>query len=258
MPFASNFRDVSLLSITEKPLSAISYDVTSYTIGQAFNATASITGEVSKVVLDINSTLPAGLHLNESTGAVTGTTAVSGTFKVIALDKYGNTAGVVEFMDAAIVTSVTIENSDQSYQQVTASGGTHELPDIDINIKDGAATLETVTRVSATDQDVDISAHRPDATVENSDQSYSESVSPGSTHVLPDIDITINDGSTEITVVSREAAIDQAVDISSLILRPVLWMNQTTYDALGSTDADTHYIIDDDLDDDEIKTIYDA
>ena len=199
-----------------------------------------------------------GLTITENTetqATISGTKEAATKAVVVAAGKYGGILS--ELLDLGFE-GATVENSDQSYQESIAAGGTEILPDIDINIKDGITPLGTVTREAATDQDVDISAYRPDSVTENSDQSYSESVSIGSTHVLPDIDITINDGATQITVVTREAAIDQAVDISSLILRSVLWMNQVTYDALASTDADTHYIIDDDLADGVTETIYDA
>ena len=42
------------------------------------------------------------------------------------------------------------------------------------------------------------------------------------------------------------------------ILRTVLWMNQTTYDAIVTPDADTQYIIDDDLANGVTETIYTA
>jgi hypothetical protein len=45
---------------------------------------------------------------------------------------------------------------------------------------------------------------------------------------------------------------------SQPILRTVLWMNQNTYDGLGAYDADTQYIIDDDLANGVTETIYTA
>lgn len=51
---------------------------------------------------------------------------------------------------------------------------------------------------------------------------------------------------------------DNASQSALTIARTVLWMNQTTYDALSSYDANTLYVIDNTIADDTTQTIYTA
>ena len=109
---------------------------------------------------------------------------------------------------------VIVENSDQSYQFSVPSGDTHVIPDINITLN----SLGFLLIPAALDQDIileDTSGNEvtpvlidgnkiivlpsggtcPDATVSNSDDSYSTTVPAGGNLELPDIEVTINGSS---------------------------------------------------------------
>ena len=129
----------------------------------------------------------------------------------------------------------TIENSDASYTDTIESGGTLVLPDTTINITDQFGNpLDTITFPVYSTVNIDIDSYippcldatydledslgnplssgsipsgtndvivAPDATVENSDASYTDTVVSGGTLVLADSDVNVN-GNLEGTVVS--------------------------------------------------------
>ena len=125
-----------------------------------------------------------------------------------------------------IPTGATVENSDATYTDTVASGGTLVLPDTVINITDQLGNpLDTITFPVYTPVNIDIDSYippcadanytledtagaplasgnipsggsdtivAPDATIENSDASYSVTEVSGGTLVLPDSDIEVN------------------------------------------------------------------
>jgi hypothetical protein len=129
----------------------------------------------------------------------------------------------------------TIENSDATYTDTIACGDTLVLPDTTINITDQFGNpLDTITFPVYSTVNIDIDSYippcldatydledslgnplssgsipsgtndviiAPDATVENSDASYSDTVVSGGTLILPDSDVNVN-GNLEGTVVS--------------------------------------------------------
>jgi hypothetical protein len=67
--------------------------VTSGTVGVAFNSGAiTVSNGTAPYTFSVVGTLPAGLTLNTSTGAVTGTPTASGSFSISATDANGTTA----------------------------------------------------------------------------------------------------------------------------------------------------------------------
>ena len=67
--------------------------VTSGEVGVAFNSGAmTVTGGTAPYTFSVSGTLPAGLSLNASTGAVTGTPTAAGSFSINVTDKNGITA----------------------------------------------------------------------------------------------------------------------------------------------------------------------
>jgi uncharacterized protein YjdB len=67
--------------------------VTSGNVGAAFNSGAiTVSGGTAPYTFSVVGTLPAGLSLNTSTGAVTGTPTASGTFSIKVTDANGTTA----------------------------------------------------------------------------------------------------------------------------------------------------------------------
>jgi hypothetical protein len=134
-----------------------------------------------------------------------------------------------------IAPDATIENSDASYTDTIESGGTLVLPDTTINITDQFGNpLDTITFPVYSTVNIDIDSYippcldatydledslgnplssgsipsgtndvivAPDATVENSDASYTDTVVSGGLLVLPDSDVNVN-GNLEGTVVS--------------------------------------------------------
>ena len=74
------------------PLSVSCAAVTTGTVGVAFNSgSVTVTGGTAPYAYSIVGTLPAGLTLNTSTGAITGTPTAAGTFQVKVTDAHGAT-----------------------------------------------------------------------------------------------------------------------------------------------------------------------
>jgi len=119
--------------------------------------------------------------------------------------------GVLEVNTAGL--DATVENSDESYTNTVASGGTLVLPDINVTDSDGSvSSVPSVKDVLCTPA--------ADATVENSDSSYTNTVASGGTLTLPDITVTDSDGSTftqasVVNVVCTLAA-DGTVNVNSV------------------------------------------
>ena len=123
--------------------------------------------------------------LKDTTGAVISTTDIP-----------SNTSEDITAPDA------TVENTDASYSTTVASGGTLVLPDTTINVTDQDNNiLDTITFPVYSTVNIDIDSYCEDATVENSDASYTDIVASGGTLVLPDSDVNVN-GNLEGTVVS--------------------------------------------------------
>jgi hypothetical protein len=75
------------------PLSVTCSGTTTGTVGVAFNSgPITVTGGVAPYTFSIVGTLPAGLTLNTSTGAVTGTPTATGTFSIKVTDSLGEVA----------------------------------------------------------------------------------------------------------------------------------------------------------------------
>lgn len=146
------------------------------------------------------------------------------------LDTDGNVldSGTIASGDSAniIAPDGTVVNSDSTYTDTVASGGTLVLPDTVINITDQLGNpLDTITFPVYTPVNIDIDSYippcadanytledtagaplasgtipsggsntivAPDATIENSDASYSVTEVSGGTLVLPDSDIEVN------------------------------------------------------------------
>ena len=106
-----------------------------------------------------------------------------------------------------------VRNSDSSYTNTVASGGTLVLPDIQVTDSDGS------TRNVPSVQDV-VCSPAADATVENSDSSYTSTVASGGTLILPDITVTDSDGSTftqaSVVNVVCSLAADGTVNVNSV------------------------------------------
>ena len=142
---------------------------------------------------------------------------------------------LIQVPNPIVCEDATVENSDGSYTDTVASGGTLILPDETINLVDEFGNpISTFTFPVYTDPNIDITSYcpapadatavlkdtlgntlsttnipsgtsddiiAPDADVENSDASYTASVESGGTLVLPDSDVNVN-GNLEGTVVS--------------------------------------------------------
>ena len=108
-------------------------------------------------------------------------------------DQEGNELGLVPSGGFLQVNTsgidATVENSDNSYNDTVASGGTLVLPDIQVTDSDGStSSFPSVKDVVCTPVS--------DASVENSDGTYTDTVASGGTLILPDITVTDSDGST--------------------------------------------------------------
>ena len=91
-----------------------------------------------------------------------------------------------------------VRNSDGSYEELVPSGGELVLPDTPVLVVDqnqNELANENVISVIGGTIEVFIEPCQ-DATVENSNQSYTDTVASGGTLVLPDITVTDSDGST--------------------------------------------------------------
>jgi hypothetical protein len=141
----------------------------------------------------------------------------------------------IQVPNPIICEDANVENSDGSYTATVASGGTLILPDETINLVDEFGNpINTFTFPVYTDPNIDITSYcpaasdatavlkdtlgntlsttnipsgtsddiiAPDADVENSDASYTDTIESGGTLVLPDSDVNVN-GNLEGTVVS--------------------------------------------------------
>jgi hypothetical protein len=128
----------------------------------------------------------------------------------------------------------TVENSDATYTDTVISGGSLILPDITVTDSDGSTysqpSVNNVTCTPCADATYDLEDSlggalssgsipsgtndvivAPDATVENSDASYTDTVVSGGTLVLPDSDIEVN-GVLEGAIPSVQTADIQLTD----------------------------------------------
>lgn len=120
-----------------------------------------------------------------------------------------------------------VKNSDESFVQSINSGATYVLPDIDITLNsNGFLTIPSVqdqdiilvdqtdtpivpTSIVGNKITVTTSGSCADATYENSDASFTQSIASGGTYVSSDIDITLNSGAF-LTIPSNK---DQDVEL---------------------------------------------
>ena len=130
-----------------------------------------------------------------------------------------------------VVADATVKNSDISYTASVASGATLILPDEDITVN-GASFL---TKPSVKNQDIILQDQnavvitpttisnnklvitKEDASVNNSDSSYTASVASGGTLALPDITVSNSDDSYSVTspsVINVEVP-DEAITVNS-------------------------------------------
>jgi hypothetical protein len=82
------------ITISPAPLTVTCGTNNTGTVGTYFNSgSITVTGGVPSYTFKVVGTLPSGLTLNSSTGAVTGTPTAAGTFSISVTDSAGNTAG---------------------------------------------------------------------------------------------------------------------------------------------------------------------
>ena len=149
----------------------------------------------------------------------------------------------------------TVENSDQSYQTSVNSGGTLVLPKIRVEEVDGSSTsypsvvditcawseitikdsenntLDTLNEYPAGGEVVVNPAGGADATVSNSDDSYSATVSAGGNLELPDITVTDPDGTTRTEPSVQDITCTQATNSPFIIPhRPPSYSSISTND----------------------------
>jgi choice-of-anchor A domain-containing protein len=83
---------ITIVNITPPPLSVTCAAVNTGQVGVAFNSGAmTVTGGTTPYVFAVVGTLPAGLTLDTTTGAVSGTPTAAGTFSVQVTDAHGLT-----------------------------------------------------------------------------------------------------------------------------------------------------------------------
>jgi len=125
----------------------------------------------------------------------------------------------------------TVENTDASYTDTIPCGDTLVLPDTTINITDQLGNpLDTITFPVYSTVNIDIDSYVTpcaDATVENSDASYTDTVVSGGTLVLPNSDVNVN-SNLEGTVVSVQTVDIQVTDgVSSVTPTSVVVVGNT-------------------------------
>jgi surface protein len=102
-------------------------------------------------------------------------------------------SAVIQVPNPITCADATVENSDASYTDTVASGGTLVLPDVTITAYN--SDLDVVVAVTgASVRDVNLIID--DSLVSNSNSSYSVSLPASDPLVLPDITVTDSDGST--------------------------------------------------------------
>lgn len=113
------------------PISIGCAPLTLGTVGVAFNSGAlTVSGGVGKYTYSIVGTLPAGLTLNASTGAITGTATAAGTFAVKVTDSAGNSATscnlTINLALSAVCASVSVGEVGLAFNSgpVAVTGGT--------------------------------------------------------------------------------------------------------------------------------------
>ena len=91
-PFSGSIPNNGNCSSTPAPLSVTCAAVTAGIVGEAFDSgPITVSGGTAPYIYSIVGTLPAGLMMNKTTGEVTGTPKVSGTFSVKVTDASGTT-----------------------------------------------------------------------------------------------------------------------------------------------------------------------
>ncbi len=198
-----------------------------------------------------------GLNFRESINYTS-----EGGFRI--LDQNG---GFKTFSESACA-DADVFNTDSTYATTVASGGTLIVPNstidvnsvpegdvvsvkpIDINLIDSGAVAVTPTDVTITGNTITIEA--PDSVVENSDASYTDTIVPGDTLVLPDsqvnvnsnnegnvvsvktIDINLVDGISPITPVGISIT-GNTIDIDIDVTQPVdIEINGNAYDTVNA------------------------
>jgi surface protein len=158
---------------------------------------------------DVNNAYPVEIELTDGTNSVTpdAVTIIGNTVTIEAPDalvrfRYANITTGATFTDLYPIVSggekfLYIENSlaqlARAVVDATRPVTTYRLRDSAITLKNTAnATLSTTNVPATVNQDITA----PDATVTNSDASYTDTVVSGGTLVLPDITVTDSDGST--------------------------------------------------------------
>jgi choice-of-anchor A domain-containing protein len=126
--------------------------VTAGEVGVSFNSGAmTVSGGTAPYTFSIVGTLPVGLTLNTSTGAVTGTPTASGSFKVQVKDALGTTSTGCAITISAVLTvscgSVSAGEVGVSFNSgaMTVSGGTAPYSYSIVGTLPGGLTLNTTT-----------------------------------------------------------------------------------------------------------------
>ena len=140
------------ITIKPAPLSVCCAAVTTGEVGVAFNSgPITVTGGTAPYTYSIVGTLPAGLTLNASTGAVTGTPTASGTFQVKVTDANGATGTSCAItINAAISVTCAAVNAGTigvifNSGPITVTGGTGPYTYSIVGTLPAGLTLNTST-----------------------------------------------------------------------------------------------------------------
>jgi len=109
-----------------------------------------------------------------------------------------SSSDVPNYICYPVTYDITNSNGASLYAGSIVSGGTlsQSITNSTITLKNSLGTTQSTTEVLS-QQDLELTAN--DATVENSDLSYSNTVASGGTLVLPDVTNTDSDGSSVVT-----------------------------------------------------------
>ena len=167
---------------------------------------------------DIYATEPLDIRLRDTVGAVVTPNSITEISNHVTI----------------VMPDATVENSDASYTDTVVSGGSLILPDITVTDSDGSTysqpSVNNVTCTPCADATYDLEDSlggllssgsipsgandvivAPNATVENSNTSYLDTVVSGGTLILPDTDIEVN-GIFEGVIPSAATADIQVTD----------------------------------------------
>jgi hypothetical protein len=119
-----------------------------------------------------------------------------------------------------------VRNSDNTFTEIVPSGSTITLPDITVTDSDGSTyTQPAVTNVVCT-----FNPPCEDATIINSDNTYTQTIASGATFTLPDETINIVDeDDVVIDTITFPVYTDPNIDITSYCLPATVENSNATY-----------------------------